>query len=321
MAEPLFLVADVGGTNTRVALARGGTVDPSSVRRFANAEFAGLSAILTSYLGAAGSPEVDGTCVAVAGPVDGEVARLTNLDWTIGRDDLARATGAARIAVINDLQAQGYALGQIAADRLRELIRPAEAPRAPSPQLVIGVGTGFNAAVVHDGAAGRLVTASECGHATLPVRSEADLSLMRFVETAHGFAGVEDVLSGRGLERVHAWAQREAGRGQEPRRDASAIMEAIGRGDDPVAEAAGSTFVRLLGRVAGDLALIHLPFGGIHLIGGVARAFTPHFERFGFAAAFRDKGRFAPLVAEFPVRIIEDDFAALTGCARRLAES
>jgi glucokinase len=97
-------------------------------------------------------------------------------------------------------------------------------------------------------------------------------------------------------------------------------MAAIGRCDDPVAEATGAAFVRLLGTVAGDLALIHLPFGGIHLIGGVARAFTAHYERFGFAAAFREKGRFSSLAAAFPVSIIEDDYAALAGCARRLAE-
>lgn len=317
MVQTLSLVADVGGTNTRVALARDGGIDRGSIRRFANAGAPGLGAILEGYLAEAGKPAIDGACVAVAGPVEGGEARLTNLDWSIGRDGIAAATGARRIAVINDLQAQGHALGHIAADCLRPVIRPAAAQHAETPQLVIGVGTGFNAAVVHDGPAGRLVTASECGHATLPVRSEAELRLMRFVETAHGFAGVEDVLSGRGLERLHAWAAREAGR--EGERDASAIMAAIGRGDDPVAEATGAAFVRLLGTVAGDLALIHLPFGGIHLIGGVARAFTAHFDRFGLAAAFRDKGRFAPLMAGFSVSVIEDDYAALTGCARRLA--
>ncbi|MCB2116844.1 MAG: glucokinase [Rhodobacteraceae bacterium] len=316
-APSLSLVADVGGTNTRVALARGGAVDAGSIRRFPNAEHAGLASVLTAYLGAAATGPVEGACVAVAGPVDGGVARLTNLDWTIDPASVAAATGARRIAIINDLQAQGYALGHIAPTHLRPLV-PASGPlRAAHPQLVIGVGTGFNAAVVHDTPSGPVVTASECGHVTLPVRSEADLSLMRHVETAHGFAGVEDVLSGRGLERLHAWAAREAGR--DTRLKASDIVAAIGAAEDPVAEATGATFVRLLGTVAGDLALIHLPFGGIYLIGGVARAFTPHFERFGFAAAFHDKGRFSALVGEIPVSIIEDDYAALTGCARRLA--
>ncbi|MFZ1726109.1 MAG: glucokinase, partial [Albidovulum sp.] len=83
----------------------------------------------------------------------------------------------------------------------------------------------------------------------------------------------------------------------------------------PLATASGRAFVRLLGAVAGDLALTHLPFGGIYLIGGVARAFAPYLEPFGFAEAFRDKGRFSGFMRDFPVTVIEDDFAALAGCA------
>lgn len=318
MSETASLVADVGGTNTRVALARGGRVDRATIRRFANADHAALGPVLVDFVEGAGRPRIDGACVAVAGPVDGEVAMLTNLAWTIDHSGVAEATGANRIAVINDLQAQGQALGRIAAASLRPLVTATGVARATAPQLVIGVGTGFNAAVVHDGPNGRMVTASECGQATLPVRCEADLRLMRFVETAHGFAGVEDVLSGRGLERLHAWAAEEAGHGDV--RAASEIMSAIAKGNDPVAERTGATFVRLLGTVAGDLALTHLPYAGIYLVGGVARAFTSHYTRFGFAAAFRDKGRFAPLMSEFSVAIIEDDYAALEGCARLLDE-
>ena len=73
----------------------------------------------------------------------------------------------------------------------------------------------------------------------------------------------------------------------------------------------------LLGRVAGDLALVHLPFQGLYLIGGVARAFSPYFAK-GFTTAFRDKGRFSDFMDDFPVYIIEDDYAALEGCADHL---
>jgi glucokinase len=46
----LALVADVGGTNTRVGLARDGTVAPDTVARFANANFADLPAVIAAYL-------------------------------------------------------------------------------------------------------------------------------------------------------------------------------------------------------------------------------------------------------------------------------
>ena len=68
-------------------------------------------------------------------------------------------------------------------------------------------------------------------------------------------------------------------------------------------------------RQAGNLALTHLPFGGIYLCGGVARAYSELFAPLGFAEAFRDKGRFAGFMCQFSVRIIEDDYAALTGSA------
>jgi glucokinase len=91
-------------------------------------------------------------------------------------------------------------------------------------------------------------------------------------------------------------------------------------GADPAAVEAVQWFVRILGTVAGNLSLIHLPFGGVYLIGGVSRAVTPYFEHFGFADAFRDKGRFSGFMKNFSVFVIEDDFAALNGLASHLAE-
>lgn len=72
--------------------------------------------------------------------------------------------------------------------------------------------------------------------------------------------------------------------------------------------------------VAGDLALQTLPFGGIFLIGGVARAVSPWFEDYGFAEAFRDKGRFSTFMEDFAVHLVTDDYAALIGCAGHLSE-
>jgi glucokinase len=315
-APATAIVADIGGTNTRVALARGATVDTGSIRRFANAEHPALESVLTAYLADAGGPRPQGACVAAAGPVRDGVATMTNLDWTIRPDNIAAATGAHHVAILNDLQAQGYALGRLAPGALRTIV-PGRGQAGPgASQLVIGVGTGFNAAPVHDGRGERIVAASECGHVTLPARTDADIRLSAWIARTHGFPEVEEALSGRGLERIHSWVAAEAGQASD--RDAAAIMAALATGGDPLAEAAGQTFVRLLGAVAGDLALIHLPFGGLYLIGGVARAFTAHYDRFGFAAHFRDKGRFSDLMDSFPVRIIEDDYAALTGCAAHL---
>ncbi|MEO0484308.1 MAG: ROK family protein [Pseudomonadota bacterium] len=314
-ADTLNLVADIGGTNTRVALADGRHVLPDTIRRYPNAEYPGLETVLKSYVADNDDVDAAATCVAIAGPVRDGVGTLTNLNWTIDKDMLRRATRAETVAVLNDLQAPGHALGYIDDANLGTIIAGPEAsPNAA--RLVVNVGTGFNAAPVFETAAGRLVPPSECGHANLPIRTEEDLRLCQFVENAHGFPAVEDLLSGRGLERAYAFLSSEDGAPAE--KGARDIMDSLAAGDDPVAERAARLFVRILGTVTGNLALIYLPFGGIYLVGGVVRAMKPYLTRFGFEAALRDKGRFAGFMGNFGVQIVEDDFAALTGCASHL---
>jgi glucokinase len=320
MTTPLNLVADIGGTNTRVALADGNQVRAQSIRRFANAEFSSLEPVLKQYLREEGLLAVEGTCVAAAGPVRDGVAVMTNLAWTIDAPQLVRATGARHTAILNDLQAQGHALGHIAPEYLRPLI--AGPQQAGASMLVVGVGTGMNAAPVHNTPGGRVVVASECGHISMPIRHEIDFRLQKFVEGygdhAHGFTGVEDILAGRGLERVHAFICHEARQPAELK--AAQIMAALAAGDT-LARKTAQLYVRLLGNELGNLALIHLPFGGIYLIGGVARAMVPYMAEMGLTEAFRDKGRFGEFMQNFAMFAVEDDFAALTGCAAHLTSS
>jgi glucokinase len=316
----LALLADIGGTNTRVALADGTVVRPDSVARFSNAAYKDqgrdIAHILRDYLDQRGMQAVAGVCVAAAGPVQDGVATMTNLDWVMDAAKLTGATGAGRVAILNDLQAQGHALGHIAPQNLRPVI-PGPV-RAGAPMLVVGLGTGVNAAPVHLIATGRIVPPSECGHVNMPVRSDEDLRLARFVEArlaAQGevpHAGVEEVLAGRGLANLHAFAAAEAG---QPASLASAEVLAALAAGDAVAAHAARLYTRILGQVLADLALIHLPYGGIYLIGGMSRAMTPHFSTYGFAEAFRETRRVDLLEKDFSVTVVEDDFAALTGCA------
>ena len=315
----LAILADIGGTNTRVALAEGTQVRIDSIRRFPNADYQArgqdIAQVLRDYLDQTGAV-VSGVCVAAAGPVQDGVATMTNLAWVIDGAKLTAATGARRVAILNDLQAQGQALGHIPAQNLRTVL-PGPA-KAGAAMLVVGLGTGVNAAPVHPLPQGRIVPPSECGHVNMPVRSEEDFQLARFIEArlkAEGevpHAGVEEVLAGRGLANLHAFAAYAAG---HPASLTSAeVLAALDAGDATAAHAA-RLYVHILGQMLADLALIHLPYGGIYLIGGMSRAMTPHFARFGLEAAFREDRRVDLLRKDFAVTVVEDDYAALTGCA------
>lgn len=314
---PLSIVADIGGTNTRIALARGTEILHDTITRYKNAGEPNFPPLLERFLAEHPDANPGACCVAAAGPVrDGRV-EMTNLSWTFDKDDLAAATGASVIATLNDMQAQGHALPYLKPEALTNLRKGAEA----SPQaamLIVGIGTGMNIAPVYHSASGTLVPPAEAGHPLLAVRNDDNLRLCQYIEKHHGFPSVEEVMSGRGVARIYEWLSSEAGEMQvlEP----AEIMKRVEDGSDPIATETAHHFVQIMGSVCGNLALTLLPFGGIYLIGGVSRAFAPLLDKMGFEESFRDLGRFGDFVDQFGIWLVEDDFAALTGCASHLQD-
>ena len=316
-AKPTFLVADVGGTNTRVGLTDGARLRTDTVQKYPNAAHDDLEHVLSRFLRDNARSTVDATCVAVAGPVRGDAGELTNLAWSFSTTSLAKATGAARVEILNDLQAQGHGLDGLDQGRLRQ-VYPGK-PAAPhAARLVVGVGTGFNIAPVFATDSGKIVPASESGHGPLPVRTALELELSHYLTEKFGYPEIEEALSGRGLACLYEFFAVRAG--LDARKDAAQIMASMTQGDDPIAVSSVQQFIHSLAIAIGHLALVQLPFGGIYLIGGVARAVAPYFERFDFVDIMHEKGRFSELMHAFPIHVVEDDYAALAGCAGHLAE-
>lgn len=320
-ADTYDLLADIGGTNTRVALAEKGVLLRQTVRRFKNADFDDLDAVLRSYLAQHDEVDCAGAAVAIAGPVRDGIGSMTNLDWKIDQQSLARTTRAEKSLVINDLQAQAYALDRLDSADLTTIMpgRPA-APGAT--RLVIGIGTGFNAAPAYHTRAGLFVPPSEAGHADLPTRTDTEAALARHLARHDGGPAIEDLLSGRGLAQTYSFfAGTPVQAARDPAPEPATVIAAATTGTDRVATQALQHFATLLGRVAGDLALVHLPFGGVYLAGGVARAVAPFLIQAGFCQGFADKGRFSGFMSDFAVRLVSNDFAALHGCAYALAQA
>ncbi|WP_234988745.1 glucokinase [Tropicibacter naphthalenivorans] len=311
----LHIVADIGGTNTRVALCQGARVLTDTIRRYRNAEHPGIAPILRDFLAhTPGNPRA--ICIDLAGPVHDGIGTLTNLDWIVDARALAAEFGADVVELLNDMQAQGHAVPYFKADALTPIL-PGQEASPGAARLVVNVGTGLNIAPVYSVGAKTVVPAAEAGHISLQAKDDEELRLLTWIAAKHPSPGVEDILSGRGLERLHAFVCDDEGTGTPL--DAAGIMAAFLEGDAQCARAA-RLFVRFLGRYTGDLSLITLPFGGIYLVGGVARHLGPHLLRLGFAESLADKGRFAPYVTQFPVHLVTDDYAALAGCAGHLSE-
>lgn len=310
MAER-FLLADVGGTHTRLGTGGADGLDTNTLETFRNADHAGLAPILSSYLARYPGP-VTAICAGVAGPVRGDTSQLTNLDWSIDANVLQEATGAENVHLINDLQAQGYALDDLPGDRITQVF-PGAASAPYATRLVMGLGTGCNIAVVYSTSQGLFVPPSETGHTNLPFRDGDAGALIAHLAQTHYHRPVEAALSGAGLSRIFRYLTGDT-------LPAAEIIRFHAKGDIE-ATAALTLFTEILGTVAGDVALAHMPTGGIYLIGGLARAVAPHLAGLGFLTHFTAKGPYTPILQDIPIFLIDDDTAALYGCARYLMQS
>lgn len=128
--DSLALVADIGGTNARFALARGGDLCADSVQVLATEEYASLEAALSRYLRDAGNVCVQQACLAVAGPVQGQDIRLTNHPWQFQTGVLAQRFAWPDIRVINDFTAMALGVQRVPESHL---VRVCGEPAARGP--------------------------------------------------------------------------------------------------------------------------------------------------------------------------------------------
>ena len=326
-----ILVGDVGGTKTLLALYEGrdGTSLVETRRtRFASARTEGsaedgLDSMRSFVEGAVG---IDAAVIAVAGPVEGHVARVTNLPWVIDAREISRQLSIPKTALLNDFEAVALGLDEVP-DNARLVLQ--DRPVDPSaPAAVIGAGTGLGEAIVLPNERGLpRVLATEGGHADFAPRDDAEIDLLRFARARFGRVSIERVVSGLGLATIyeHVIASGEAPPSPETRaridagEDPGAVIGEH-RASDRAAAVAIWRLVSLYGAEAGNLALRSLPFGGLFVAGGIAPKLVDILEDGTFLDSFRAKGRMTPVLDKIRVTVLTDPCVALLGARRKAAD-
>jgi glucokinase len=294
------LVADVGGTNVRFAMAdANGCLERAKI--FHGTEFPTFLDALSAYRSDVGGlKDVDAGAIAAAGPVDGDVVKLTNSDWTIDRNEVSSALNGVPVALVNDLEAVAAALPHLRPEDVTPIGSPAPVRPERRTMLAVNVGTGFGAASAILRGGHWYTCPSEAGHMTLGRLDATD--------TLPADASVETILSGNGVERLH-----ERLSGATHTRLASAVFAQAGR--DAAATRTVEVFTSILARIAGDLALATCAWGGVYFSGSVAAAWAAVADASRFRAEFTRKGPMTPRMQRVPTAVIRREIAPLFGLA------
>lgn len=334
------IVADIGGTNARFALARQGQI--SAPVQLLCADFPGIEQALETVFTQL-TPEHPPTrlSLAVAGTVADDEVMISNNHWRFSKYQLKSRFGLDALTVINDFTAQALGVtcylkgdGLFTMDKATmnkatinkatmdeatmdgnsphiQLLREGTAD-TDTPIAVLGPGTGlgFSALIPAQGYMVPLET--EGGQVGLAAQTKEEESLLAAIRSGqrHDRLVAEDILSGRGLVTLY----NHLGDNKLDTEQA-AMLQILAENGEVQANKAIIHFLNFLGNYIAS-AILHLGAKqAVYICGGI----TPRLQKFLPQSAFFDRithhDRFSDFIADVPVYLVQDNASGLRGSA------
>jgi glucokinase len=313
-------VADVGGTHARFAIAQveGGRVvalgEPVTLKTSEHASF------VTAWEEFGRREGIDlpkDLAIAFAGPISGDVLKLTNNPWVIRPALIPERLHVDRFTIVNDFGAVAHAVATLGDENFRHICGPERPLPKEGAISIVGPGTGLGVAILLRKADGYEVIETEGGHVDFAPLDSLEDKILAELRRSFRRVSVERIASGRGL-----WNLYEALGAIEGRnlafRDDKALWAAALDGSDSLASAALDRLCMTLGSVAGDMALSEGSFSVV-IAGGVGLRLGDYLPRSGFRDRFIAKGRFERRMDEMPVKLITYPEPGLFGAAAAFA--
>lgn len=308
--EGLRLVADIGGTHARFAVAQPGSDKLEHDIELSTPDYPDLAAAITDYLARAGTGPVSEAAIAIANPITGDQVKMTNGKWTFSIRETQKKLGLDRLLLLNDFAALALSVPVLAPSAIRKV--GGGTAVADAPLALLGPGTGLGmSALIPDGGPG-IPVAGEGGHVSASAANPREDAILARLRAEYEHVSAERLLSGQGMVNIlDALAAIDG----KPTQNVQApqITERGLAGTDALCVETLELFCAMLGSVAGDAALMFGARGGVYIGGGIVPRLGDFFDRSQFRARFEAKGRMSALLAGIPTSVIDAPHAALAG--------
>lgn len=318
---PAGIVADIGGTNARFAIARRdsrGTIALSDHATLQSADFPSFEAAFRHYAQRLESMPHSGV-FALASPVATEEIKLTNNPWVLRRSGLAQRLGLAHVTLVNDFEAIARAVSRLDRTSARSLTDVPFALPNDGVVSIVGPGSGLGVGMLIRRGGADQVIACEGGHTGFAAADEIDMHILRFVRERYSRVSAERLISGPGLVQIYIALAELEGRAIVPPHPIP-LWQAALDDHDMHACAAVERWLMLLGTFAGDIALAQ-GAQAVILAGGILPRFAADFDMSPLLSRFLAKGRFEMMMSGMPLALITHPHPGLLGAATVLSDA
>jgi glucokinase len=305
------LIADIGATNARFALADDKGIYEQKVLQCA--DFPGIVEASKAYLDTiAPSHQPRRGAYAIAGPISGDFFEMTNHLWKFSIKDTQRSLALDHFTLINDFKAIALGIPHLKPEDTKQ-IGGNQKPQPHGTIGIVGPGTGLGvASLFWDGHKYR-ANSGEGGHITMPAKTQREFDLFRTLRYKYRHVSAERVCSGKGLANIYMAIKILDGHEDLPDRTPEQIAECAINKTCPVCEEALDKMMGFLGTIAGDLAVTLGASGGIYIAGGIPAKLGDYFFNSRFRKEFEAKGRFDQYLKPIPTYLITHPFVAFLG--------
>lgn len=312
------MVADIGGTYSRLALYDPVTNELRSLRTFINREYAHFEDVVVAWLDTLPETQPVDCCLAVAAPPFGDRVTMLNIDWSFSLRALVTRFGFNRLRAINDFEGNAYALPHLRASDLTVL----QTGRMTSggKLAIIGPGTGLGGATLSWADGAPIANASEPGHMGLAPASELELELFHYLLPRQGDVYAELLVSGPGLQQLYQALGAIKHHATLPLSPAEISAKARAH-ECELCTLTLNTFCALLGSICGDYVLANGAYGGLYLAGGFLPGMLEFLQQSTFVQRFQEKGKMRAHLAQVPLYLITSTTTGLTGAAHAPIQS
>lgn len=310
------LVADIGGTNIRLAIADLSDFSIEKVKTYQCADFENIHNAIAQYQSDM-AVQFEYACIDVACPVNEDIISLTNNHWSFSASELEQALGLKKLIVINDFTAIAMSVPFIS-DQNKVQVGGNKAEEN-APIAIFGAGTGLGVAHLINTGDKWLPLGGEGGHVDFAPITEDEVYILQYLQQKYSRVSAEQLLSGQGILQIYqALSQKYQHQGKlETPAD---VTEAALSNKDDIAVKTLNLFCEVMGSFGGNLSLSMATFGGVYIAGGIVPRFIEFFKNSEFRNRFEAKGRFEAFVNQIPVFVVTEEQPGLLGCAAYLKQ-
>lgn len=316
---PATLIADIGGTHARFALAHSSTPWFSHTQTLQCGHYASIYDAINRYLTDQNIQTIGAICFAVAGSIlDGSMSFLNN-NWFTNEKELQKRYNVSTARLLNDFEAIAYALPTLAKQDLMVVQSPRHttqnfAHKESGTFAILGPGSGLGVAGVKMTRNNRVSLASEGGHVGFAPNTRLQTDVLKYLQTKFDRVSNERLLSGPGLVNIYEALCQHEGLMCEPL-NAAEIARKANSGNDKICARTLGVFFEVLGQVAGDVALTFGAYNGVYIAGGICQRHPQQLQDSKFRSGFENKGRYREIMQTIPTYLIRHENPGLLGAS------